>query len=146
MTIYVYRTKCLYCIIVQMKELFQLLLDMFLLKFSFPAAPSKSTAMGSVAVLYIVHLTFDTTLFCRELRERKLTFFLINICICSIVANLVFLFGVASVADDKLCYAIAIILHYCLLASWMWMTCNACVMANNIVTASKPVCSTLFRD
>ena len=66
MAIYVYRTKCLYCIIVQMKELFRLFLDMFLLKFSFPAVPSISTAMGSAAVLYIVHLTFDTTLYSAE--------------------------------------------------------------------------------
>jgi len=60
-----------YCIkkFVKMKELFQLLLGMFLLKFSFPAVPSKSTVTGSVAVLYIVHLTFDTTLYSAESSE-----------------------------------------------------------------------------
>uniref|UniRef100_H2YIL3 G-protein coupled receptors family 2 profile 2 domain-containing protein n=1 Tax=Ciona savignyi TaxID=51511 RepID=H2YIL3_CIOSA len=60
-----------------------------------------------------------------QLRKRKPTIFILNICVCLIVVYITFLTGIQNTSDKTLCDATAIILQYSLLAFWCWNGANS---------------------
>lgn len=42
-----------------------------------------------------------------------------------LIANVLFVAGTNQVGDRIVCYVTTALLHYFLLATWFWMTCNA---------------------
>ncbi|XP_043938264.1 adhesion G protein-coupled receptor E3-like [Protopterus annectens] len=75
----------------------------------------------SVICLILSILTF---LLCQSIRNANTTM-LINLCICLLIANIVFLFGISQTNTQILCKVTAAFLHYFLLACFCWMCIGA---------------------
>jgi len=77
----------------------------------------------------------------RELRIRQPTKFLLNICSCLFMSNLIFLFGIGNLNSSTGCYVSTALLQYFLLATWFWMSSNA----YNLCKAVTMVCKNRVR-
>lgn len=75
----------------------------------------------------------------RALRIKKPTLFLLNVCICLLVVNIIFLSSAGNVGNRIECYVSTAFLHYFLLATWFWMSSNAYDIYNALVKAGTKI-------
>ena len=80
---------------------------------------------------YITYVGFTISIFCMILTILMFTFITghttdrdvihVNLCICLLTAEVVFMFGIDQTSNTSLCSVIAILLHYFFLSSFGWM-------------------------
>ncbi|XP_043913172.1 adhesion G protein-coupled receptor E3-like [Protopterus annectens] len=75
----------------------------------------------SVSCLIICVMTFWL---CKSIQNAGTTL-LLNLCLCLLVGDLLFLFGISQVGNKMLCKVIAGFLHYLFLACFAWMCLGA---------------------
>ncbi|CAH1251520.1 ADGRG7 [Branchiostoma lanceolatum] len=80
-------------------------------------------SLGGLVFTLIPHLAF------RSLRKTKARFILINLCLALLSVLVVFFVGLeAAVGNTIGCMSVAFLLHYCLLAAFLWMAVEAFVL------------------
>ena len=71
----------------------------------------------SIVCLFICLIVYS--MFSSARNERSVINF--NICLCLLLAEFLFLFGIGETGNYSLCFAVAVCLHYLFMASFMWM-------------------------
>ncbi|XP_043940347.1 adhesion G protein-coupled receptor E2-like [Protopterus annectens] len=69
-------------------------------------------------------ISVATFWFCKSIQNASTTL-LLNLCICLLIADILFLFGITQTRYETLCRVIAAFLHYFLLACFSWMHLGA---------------------
>lgn len=88
-----------------------------------PPTPDYFSLIACSVSIVCLIATILIYLVVRELRNRKPTPILLNICICLAFGYLFFLIGVDKTEkeNDTFCYASALLMHTALLCAWFWM-------------------------
>ncbi|XP_078578043.1 adhesion G-protein coupled receptor G7-like [Branchiostoma floridae x Branchiostoma japonicum] len=90
---------------------------------------SLITTIGSALSLGGLVFTLITQLAFSSLRRTKARFILINLCLALIAVLVVFFAGLEGAVGNPIgCMSVAFLLHYCLLAAFLWMAVEALVL------------------
>ena len=73
----------------------------------------------SVSIVCLLVCLIVYSMFSSARNERSVINF--NICLCLLLAEFLFLFGIGETGNYTLCFAVAVCLHYLFMASFMWM-------------------------
>ncbi|XP_078666358.1 adhesion G-protein coupled receptor G7-like isoform X1 [Branchiostoma floridae x Branchiostoma belcheri] len=80
-------------------------------------------SLGGLVITLITHLAF------KSLRRTKAHFILINMCLALIAVLVVFFIGLEGAKGNTIgCMSVTFLLHYCLLAAFLWMAVEAFVL------------------
>ncbi|XP_076815639.1 adhesion G-protein coupled receptor G7-like isoform X1 [Clavelina lepadiformis] len=94
-----------------------------------------ASQVGLIICVLSLLLTILFFLLLPDLRRIRSADIHINLCLCLLLAYLVFLIGIEFTEPRELCVSIAAVIHYFLLASWGWMAVESITMFRTFVTS-----------
>ncbi|KAL4227170.1 G-protein coupled receptor [Mactra antiquata] len=83
------------------------------------------TVLGLSCSILGLSLTIISFLFFRKLRQGRAQQTLFNLSLSLLLSMLIFLVGIKQTHNDTVCIVVAILLHYLILVSFMWMLMEA---------------------
>jgi len=86
-----------------------------------PVYLTALTYIGMWTSIFSLIITLCVNLYFAKLRSKITQQILINICICLLLLNIIFVIGIDKKDNEKECFTATIFLHYSVLCLWAWL-------------------------